>query len=78
MVSKKEYSKAIGINIRNKRKELGITISELAFKLKIEPKQLGRIERGEINTTLYSFYSICQALNTRTEEIISINSANEE
>lgn len=73
MLSKEEYARAVGLNIRKRRKELGLTISELAFRLKkIEPKQLGRIERGEINTTLYSLNQIALGLQITPDLLINL------
>jgi transcriptional regulator with XRE-family HTH domain len=48
----------LGNNIRKVRKQKKITLQQLAFLSKIEYRQLGRIERAEVNTTIVSLIRI--------------------
>jgi transcriptional regulator with XRE-family HTH domain len=57
------YLKAFGNNLRRIRKEQNFTMESLAFLSEIEYRQIGRIERGEINTTLLSVYRIAEVLH---------------
>ncbi len=57
------YLKAFGDNLRRIRKEQHLTMESLAFLSQIDYRQIGRIERGEINTTILSVYRIAQSLH---------------
>jgi transcriptional regulator with XRE-family HTH domain len=54
----------LGNNIRKVRKQKKITLQQLAFLSKIEYRQLGRIERAEVNTTIVSLIRIAIALDS--------------
>ncbi|HUZ61174.1 MAG TPA: helix-turn-helix transcriptional regulator [Hanamia sp.] len=56
------YLKRFGNNLRNIRKEKGLTMEAVANEAEIEYRQLGRIERGEINTTIISLLRIAEIL----------------
>lgn len=45
------YLKRFGNNLRRIRKDKGFTMETVAHEAEIEYRQLGRIERGEVNTT---------------------------
>ena len=57
------YLKAFGKNLRRLRKEHHCTMESLAFQSEIDYRQIGRIERGEINTTILSVYRIAEVLH---------------
>jgi len=56
------YLKEFGRNLRRIRKAKGFTMETLAYEADIEYRQLGRIERGEINTSILSLLKISEAL----------------
>jgi len=55
--------KSFGKNIRKIRLSKGISQEYLADSAKIMPSQIGRIERGEINTTISTAYILAKSLN---------------
>jgi transcriptional regulator with XRE-family HTH domain len=57
------YLKKVGSTLRRIRKEKGYTMENLANEAEIEYRQLGRIERGEINTSIISLLRICETLD---------------
>lgn len=57
-----DYLKALGANLRLIRKSKSITMEELANEAEIEYRQLGRIERGEINTSVLSLLKLSECL----------------
>ena len=64
-MDKKDYEiflKAVGANIRNIRNEKGLSMETLAHQTEIEYRQIGRIERGEVNTTIISLHRIAEVL----------------
>lgn len=68
-------SKAItllGKRIKNLREEQGISQSQLAFESEIPRNQVGRIERGEINTSISTLFAISKALNISITELVKI------
>ena len=57
-----DYLKALGANRRLIRKSKSITMEALANEAEIEYRQLGRIERGEINTSVLSLLKLSECL----------------
>ena len=57
------YLKELGKNIRSLRKKKKMTMEGLSYKAGIEYRLIGRIERGEGNTTVISLIKIADALN---------------
>jgi len=56
------YLKEFGKNLRRIRKYKGFTMETIANEAEIEYRQLGRIERGEVNTTIISLLRIAEIL----------------
>jgi transcriptional regulator with XRE-family HTH domain len=54
--------KMIGKNVRTIRNSKGLSMEAVANEANIEYRQLGRIERGEGNTTVTSLLKIAEAL----------------
>ncbi|UAY51285.1 helix-turn-helix domain-containing protein [Ferruginibacter albus] len=65
------YLKELGANIRRIRKENGFTMEALANEAEIEYRQLGRIERGEVNTTIISLLRIADTLQVNLNEFFT-------
>lgn len=61
--------KAIGEKIRQKRINLNLSQENLSYDANIPRNQVGRIERGEINTSIIVLYKICKALNIELKEL---------
>ena len=59
----KSYLKELGKNIRTLRKERGISMAVLSYEAEMDFRLLGRIERGEGNTTVVSLLKIAEALD---------------
>jgi transcriptional regulator with XRE-family HTH domain len=57
------FLKEVGKNIRNLRKKQGLSMEAVANDAEIEYRQLGRIERGEGNSTVISLKKIATAMN---------------
>ena len=53
------------------RKRLGFSQERLAYEAEIELRQLGRIERGEINTGILSIKIIAETLKIDPKELFS-------
>ena len=64
-----DYLKQVGRNLRQKRKEKGFTMEGLAHEAEIEYRQLGRIERGEVNTSVISLLRLCEALKIEMSDL---------
>ena len=63
------YLKKVGSTLRRIRKEKGYTMENLANEAEIEYRQLGRIERGEINTSIISLLRICETLDIEMKNL---------
>lgn len=62
---------AFGDNLRRIRVSKKISQEALAYSADIPISQVGRIERGEINTTISSVYAISKALDVEITELFS-------
>jgi transcriptional regulator with XRE-family HTH domain len=58
----KELLKTVGSNVRMLRISKGLTMEAAANEANMEYRQLSRIERGEVNTTITSLAKIADAL----------------
>lgn len=67
----KEAIIRLGERIRILRLKQNTTQSQLAFEANIPQNQLGRIERGEINTTINTLFSISAALEVDIKELFN-------
>ena len=61
--------KAFGKNLKKLREKKGLTQEALANDADIPINQVGRIERGEINTTISTANAIAKALNVALLDI---------
>lgn len=64
-----EYLSKFGTQLRVVRKSKGFSQEKLAYESGIELRQIGRIERGEINTGILSVYIISQTLGVHPREL---------
>jgi transcriptional regulator with XRE-family HTH domain len=69
MPNKTKILTAFGEIVRDKRKELGLSQEELAFKADLHRTYIGMIERAEKNITLENISKIAKALNTPISEL---------
>jgi len=63
------YLKAFGKHLRKLREEQNLSQENLANDSDIPINQIGRIERGEINTTINTAYNIAKALKVEIKEL---------
>lgn len=74
-MAKKEYYKdkdsikMLGKRIQHVRKSMKVSQEELAFRCGFELSQIGRIERGTINTSISNVFAIATALNIPVKEL---------
>ena len=62
MLSKPQFSKKIGENIRRIRKEKGMSQEELAYQSGLYRTYIGHLENGRYSPSAYILYRIAQAL----------------
>lgn len=60
--SENEYLKEFGNRVKVIRKKVGYSQERLAYESNVELRQIGRIERGEINTGILSVKIISETL----------------
>ncbi|GEP50182.1 hypothetical protein FNO01nite_08540 [Flavobacterium noncentrifugens] len=68
---KKIFLIAFGAKLRQLRETKGFTQEKLANDLGIEISQISRIERGVLNTSVATLYSICKVLKISSEELLN-------
>lgn len=71
MIEKEEILlvKTIGEKLRQKRIELKLSQEILSYDANIPRNQIGRIERGEISTTITTLQKICKALKIEIKDL---------
>jgi transcriptional regulator with XRE-family HTH domain len=67
LINNDSFLKTFGMRIRELRLDKGMSQEELANTAEIPINQVGRIERGEINTTLVTIKALADALNIKPE-----------
>jgi transcriptional regulator with XRE-family HTH domain len=63
--------KKFGKHLRALREDQGLSQEGLAIEADVPISQIGRIERGEINPTLSTLYSLASALKIPLPELTS-------
>lgn len=61
-MDKSAFNKQLGLLIRKKRIQKGLTQSEVADKMNLDYQYISRVERGLISPTIYWMNSLCEAL----------------
>jgi transcriptional regulator with XRE-family HTH domain len=65
------YIKLFGSNLRELRKDKGLSQEQLAIDADIPINQVGRIERAEINTTLFTMRALSKALDIHISDLFN-------
>ena len=61
--------RTFGGNVREARVKLNLTQEELAEKCGLDFRQIGFIERGEINPTLQTIHRLCKGLGCSSNNL---------
>lgn len=72
-ISKELFITNFGIHIRQLREKKNMSQQDLANDCSMSKRQIGRIERGEINTTLGTKVNIANALDIEPKELLNIS-----
>jgi len=65
-----EFLKRFGLRLRELRKLKNLSQEELAWKAGFELSQVGRIERGEINTSISHLSKLAEVLEVLPKELL--------
>lgn len=65
-----QFIKAFGENLKNIRKAKGVSQEDLADRADLTLSQVGRIERGVINTSISMVYFLALALEIEPHELL--------
>jgi len=69
--NKKKLLLKFGENLRRVRESKGFTQAQLANELNVEISQISRIERGVINTSVTTIYSITCVLKVNVSDLFA-------
>ncbi|MFV8345953.1 helix-turn-helix domain-containing protein [Flavobacterium sp. ZB4P13] len=64
-----ELVKSVGDKIRMRRLEINLSQETLSYDANIPRNQVGRIERGEISTSITTLHKICKALKIEIRDL---------
>ena len=70
---KSEILKLFGKNLRKVRESKGFTQEQLANELGLEISQISRIERGVINTSIYTLYQVSTFFDIDVNELFDLS-----
>lgn len=68
-IKNQSFIKSFGNKLRDTRKSKNFSQEQLAFEADIPISQIGRIERGEINTTINTVSALAKALKIPAKEL---------
>ena len=71
LIKNHKYVRQFGKRLRELRIEKGLSQEQLGNEADIPVNQIGRIERGEINTTIVTAKAIADALKTSITELFT-------
>jgi transcriptional regulator with XRE-family HTH domain len=60
----KDFYAQLGRRVRELREAMGLSLEDLAFESGLDPFQVGRIERGEVDLTVDSLLKVALGLRT--------------
>jgi len=66
-MSRKQFDKIVGENIRKKRRAFGLTLTELAKTLEVSTAAVGLTERGERGATSFTIYRLSHIFDVSTD-----------
>ncbi|MEK6614595.1 MAG: helix-turn-helix transcriptional regulator [Bacteroidota bacterium] len=66
--------KLVGAQLKKQRIRQDISQTQLAFEANLPVNQIGRIERGEINTSISQLIAIANALHIHPSKLFPLNS----
>jgi transcriptional regulator with XRE-family HTH domain len=70
-ISKDIFITNFGVHIRQLREKKNMSQQDLANDCSMSKRQIGRIERGEINTTLGTIINIANALDIEPKDLLN-------
>lgn len=70
-MDKNEFNKSFGLFLKHKRTELGWSQNHLASELGNNPQNISRIERGELNPTLYWVNNLAKVFEQSLSELMA-------
>jgi len=72
-IKNKAFLVAFGNHLRKLRKEKDLSQEHLAYEADVPISQIGRIERGEINTTISTVYQLSTALQLEPSDLFGFS-----
>ena len=67
-----DYMKALGITIRDIRKERKLSVSELHYRVRLSHQAITKIERGAVSPRLDRLLAICEALEMNPSTLFAL------
>ena len=64
--------KALGAGLKALREHRGLRPAQVAWRADLTPYQYGRIEAGEVNTRVETFFKICQVLEGDAQALLGL------
>ncbi|WP_368492015.1 helix-turn-helix domain-containing protein [Sandarakinorhabdus limnophila] len=72
MSQERDWSAILGANVRSRRKALRVTQEELAYRVGVDVRYLGGIERGQENPSLRVIMALSQTLSCLPADLLTL------
>lgn len=72
MSSETQILKILGRNLKNRRKECGLTQEALAELCDFDPTYISLLERGKRNPAFLTIVKLAKRLNCRVSELVDV------
>ncbi|WP_369692487.1 helix-turn-helix domain-containing protein [Sandarakinorhabdus limnophila] len=72
MSQERDWSVILGANVSSRRKALRVTQEELAYRLGMDFRYLGEIERGQENPSLRVIMALSQTLGCLPADLLNL------
>jgi putative transcriptional regulator len=71
--TQKKQLKVLGERLKTIRKDKGLTLKELGYKIDKDPQSISRVEMGDINPTYLYLLEICKGLEIDISSLLTDN-----
>jgi putative transcriptional regulator len=71
--TQKKQLKVLGDKLKTIRKDKGLTLKELGYKIDKDPQSISRVEMGDINPTYLYLLEVCKGLEIDIKVLFTEN-----
>lgn len=77
-MEKSDFLKLVGANIRKARRSKSLSLRKMATQCTTDHSDIGKIERGRVNITVFTLYQLAKVLNVNPGALIDCDIAQQD